>query len=103
MTGHPPYPRLISRIGSGTGACLINCKYFLLYLQLKRETRLELMPNYTLHEKSDLHVLTESTKQNRHRKEITKLMFRPLVLCQRILAKLKKKLYGNLRCSLLAS
>lgn len=91
MTGHPPYPRLISRIGSGTGACLINCKYFLLYLQLKRETRLELMPNYTLHEKSDLHVLTESTKQNRHRKEITKLMFRPLVLCQRILAKLKKK------------
>ena len=49
------------------------------------------MPTYTLHEESDLHVLTESTKQNRHRKDIKKLMFRPLVLCQRILAELEKK------------
>ena len=48
------------------------------------------MPTYTLHGESDLHVLTESTKQNRHRKDIKKLMFRPLVLCQRILAKLEK-------------
>ena len=62
------------------------------------------MPTYTLHGESDLHVLTESTKQNRHRKDIKKLMFRPFSAVSEDPGRAwKKKLYGNLRCSLLAS